>query len=297
MENRDKVDLDEFRITDGKKFSLSDYSTTVKKKGLDKAESEILIRKDIEELAALQDVLYAENRRAVLIVIQAMDAAGKDGTIKHIMSGVNPAGVKVSSFKSPSTLETNHDYFWRHYVALPGKGEIGIFNRSHYENVLVTKVHPEIILSEKHNNIKSVKDIHKSFWQERYKQICRFEKNLTENDTIILKFFLHVSKDEQKKRFMDRIDDPNKNWKFSGADLKERTFWDEYQSAYEEAIRRTSKKSAPWFIIPADEKWYSRYLISNIICTELRKLNLSYPIISEAERFELQKAKDALLNE
>ena len=297
MENRDKVDLDEFRITDGKKFSLSDYSTAVKKKGVDKAESEILIRKDIEELAALQDVLYAENRRAVLIVIQAMDAAGKDGTIKHIMSGVNPAGVKVSSFKSPSTLEINHDYFWRHYVALPGKGEIGIFNRSHYENVLVTKVHPEIILSEKHNNIKSVKDIHKSFWQERYKQICRFEKNLTENDTIILKFFLHVSKDEQKKRFMDRIDDPNKNWKFSGTDLKERTFWDEYQSAYEEAIRRTSKKSAPWFIIPADEKWYSRYLIGNIICTELRKLNLSYPIISETERFELQKAKDALLNE
>ncbi|MEI7676329.1 MAG: PPK2 family polyphosphate kinase, partial [Bacteroidales bacterium] len=226
-----------------------------------------------------------------------MDAAGKDGTIKHIMSGVNPAGVKVSSFKSPSTLERNHDYFWRHYVALPGKGEIGIFNRSHYENVLVAKVHPEIILNEKHNDIRSVKDIHKSFWQERYKQICRFEKNLTENDTIILKFFLHVSKDEQKKRFMDRIDDPNKNWKFSVMDLKERSFWNEYQSAYEEAIRKTSKKSAPWYIIPADEKWYSRYLIGSIICAELRKLDLSYPIISDAERLALQKAKDTLLNE
>ncbi len=297
MEKKDKKAPEHFKITDGSKFSLADYPTEVRKKDIEKEEGEQLIQKDIEELSALQDVLYAENRHAVLIVIQAMDAAGKDGTIKHIMSGVNPAGVKVSSFKSPSTAELNHDYFWRHYIALPGKGEIGIFNRSHYENVLVTKVHPEYILSEKHNHIKSLKDIDKSFWKDRYKQICRFEKNLAENDTLILKFFLHVSKDVQKKRFLDRIDDPSKNWKFSSADLKERAFWDDYQSAYEDAIANTSTKSAPWYVIPADEKWFTRYLIGNIICAELKKLDLKYPVISDIERLALKKAKDALMNE
>jgi PPK2 family polyphosphate:nucleotide phosphotransferase len=297
MGNKDEKIAENYKVTDGSKFSLSDCPTEVKKKDIDKEEGEQLIQKDIEELALLQDVLYADNRHAVLIIIQAMDAAGKDGTIKHIMSGVNPAGVKVSSFKSPSATELDHDYFWRHYAALPGKGEIGIFNRSHYENVLVTKVHPEFVLNEKHSKIESVKDIDKSFWQDRYKQICRFEKNLAENDTTILKFFLHVSKDVQKKRFLDRIDDPKKNWKFSSADLKERAFWDEYQSAYEDAIRHTSTDSTPWFVIPADEKWYSRYLIGNIICTELKKLDLSYPKISDAEKVALQKAKEALLNE
>lgn len=297
MEKKDKPDVEQFKVTDGDKFSLSDYVTEVKKKSIDKEEGESLIQKDIEELARLQDVLYADSRHAVLIVIQAMDAAGKDGTIKHIMSGVNPAGVKVSNFKSPSTIELDHDYFWRHYAALPGKGEIGIFNRSYYENVLVTKVHPEFILNEKHQAIRSVKDIDKSFWQDRYKQICRFEKNLIENDTTILKFFLHVSRDVQKKRFLDRIDDPKKNWKFSAADLKERAFWDDYQSAYEEAIMNTSTKSVPWFIIPADEKWYTHYLVGNIICTELKKLDLTYPVISDTERAALMKAKDILLNE
>ncbi len=294
---KEKLDIDNFKIIDGNKFSLTDYPTLIKTKNIEKVEGELLIQDDIQELAALQDVLYAENRHAVLIVIQAMDAAGKDGTIKHIMSGVNPAGVKVSSFKSPSTNELNHDYFWRHYLALPGKGDIGIFNRSHYENVLVTKVHPEFILNEKHSKINSFKDIDKSFWDDRYKQICRFEKNLAENDTLILKFFLHVSKDVQKKRFLDRIDDPKKNWKFSAADLKERAFWDDYQSAYEDAIKNTATKSAPWFVIPADEKWYTRYLIGNIICSELKKLDLSYPVISDAERTALLKAKAALLSE
>ncbi|MEI8273247.1 MAG: polyphosphate kinase 2 family protein [Paludibacter sp.] len=294
---KEKIDIDHFKIIDGNKFSLTDYPTLIKSKNIEKEEGELLIQEDIQELAALQDVLYAENRHAVLIVIQAMDAAGKDGTIKHIMSGVNPAGVKVSSFKSPSTNELNHDYFWRHYLALPGKGEIGIFNRSHYENVLVTKVHLEFILNEKHSNLRSQKDIDKSFWEDRYKQICRFEKNLAENDTLILKFFLHVSKDVQKKRFLDRIDDPKKNWKFSATDLKERAFWDEYQSAYDEAIKNTATKSAPWFVIPADEKWYTRYLIGNIICSELKKLDLSYPVISDTERTALLKAKTALLSE
>ncbi len=297
MKEKNNINLDDFRITNGNKFSLSDYPTTFKEKDINKEEGELLIQKDIEELATLQDVLYAENRHAVLIVIQAMDAAGKDGTIKHIMSGVNPAGVKVSSFKSPSVTELDHDYLWRHYLALPGKGEIGIFNRSHYENVLVTKVHPEFVLNEKHSNIKSLKDIDKSFWQDRYKQICRFEKNLSENDTTILKFFLHVSKDVQKKRFLDRIDDPKKNWKFSSADLKERAYWNDYQSAYDNAIANTSTKSAPWFIIPADEKWFTRYLIGNIICSELKKLDLAYPEISDTERAALQKAKESLLNE
>ena len=297
MKEKNNINLDDFRITNGNKFSLSDYPTTFKEKDINKEEGELLIQKDIEELATLQDVLYAENRHAVLIVIQAMDAAGKDGTIKHIMSGVNPAGVKVSSFKSPSVTELDHDYLWRHYLALPGKGEIGIFNRSHYENVLVTKVHPEFVLNEKHSNIKSLKDIDKSFWQDRYKQICRFEKNLSENDTTILKFFLHVSKDVQKKRFLDRIDDPKKNWKFSSADLKERAYWNNYQSAHDNAIANTSTKSAPWFIIPADEKWFTRYLIGNIICSELKKLDLAYPEISDTERAALLKAKESLLNE
>ncbi len=297
MGKKDKFDFDDFKVREGIKFSLSDFPTEVKKKSIDKDEGELLIRKDIEELSVLQDILYADKRHAVLIIIQAMDAAGKDGTIKHIMSGVNPAGVQVTSFKSPSVNELDHDYFWRHYVALPGKGEIGIFNRSHYENVLITKVHPEFILNEKHEGIDSVKDITKSFWEKRYKQICRFEKNLIENDTLILKFYLHVSKEVQKKRFLDRIDDPTKNWKFSTADLKERAFWDDYQSAYEEAILNTSTNSAPWFIIPADEKWFSRFVVGKIICRELKKLNLSYPIISAAEKEALLKAKELLLKE
>ena len=297
MANKDKLDFDDFKVSEGMNFSLSDFPTEFRKKFMDKEEGELLISKDIEELSLLQDILYADKRHAVLIIIQAMDAAGKDGTIKHIMSGVNPAGVQVTSFKSPTNNELDHDYFWRHYLALPGKGEIGIFNRSHYENVLITKVHPQFILNEKHEGINSVKDIDKSFWEKRYKQICRFEKNLIENDTTILKFFLHVSKDVQKKRFLDRIDDPAKNWKFSTADLKERAFWDDYQSAYEDAIQNTSTNSAPWFIIPADEKWFSRYVVGKIICRELKKLNLQYPTISDIEREALMKAKESLLKE
>jgi PPK2 family polyphosphate:nucleotide phosphotransferase len=294
---KDKMDFDEFKVKEGIKFSLPDFPTEVKNKDITKEEGELLLQKDVEELSSLQDVLYADKHHAVLIIIQAMDAAGKDGTIKHIMTGVNPEGVQVTSFKSPSLNELDHDYFWRHYIALPGKGEIGIFNRSHYENVLITKVHPEFILNEKHAGIHSIDDIDKTFWQKRYKQICRFEKNLIENDTIILKFFLHLSKDVQKKRFLDRIDDPTKNWKFSTADLKERAYWDAYQSAYEEAIINTSTKDSPWFVIPADEKWYSRYLVGKIICNELKKLNLSYPKISDSERAELLKAKETLLKD
>ena len=297
MSKKIKIDWSDFKVKDGKKISLKECPTDVKQKEIDKDDAALLLQESIREMAVLQDVLFANNRHSILIVIQAMDAAGKDGTIKHIMSGVNPAGVKVSSFKSPTTTELDHDYLWRHYIALPAKGEIGIFNRSHYENVLVTKVHPEFLLNEHHAAIESVKDIGKSFWEKRYKQIVRFEKNLTENDTTILKFFLHVSKDVQKKRFLDRIEDPTKNWKFSTADLKERAYWDKYQEAYENAIAATSTKAAPWFIIPADDKWYSRFIIGNIICEELKKLDLKYPVISDIEKEALQQAKEKLLSE
>jgi len=297
MSKKEKFNWNDFKVKEGDKFSLSNFPTDVEKKEIEKGKAEILMHKHIEELAELQDKLYADKRHSVLIIIQAMDAAGKDGTIKHIMSGVNPTGVKVNSFKSPNTTELDHDYFWRHYIALPAKGEIGIFNRSHYENVLITKVHPEFILKEHHADVKKIEDINKHFWAKRYKQICRFEKNLIENDTIILKFFLHLSKGEQKKRFLERIDNPAKNWKFSMADLSERAYWDSYQKAYEEAIEQTSTDEAPWFVIPADDKWYSRYIIGNIICKELKKLKLSYPNVSEEDKVELLKAREALLNE
>jgi PPK2 family polyphosphate:nucleotide phosphotransferase len=226
-----------------------------------------------------------------------MDTAGKDGAIKHVMTGLNPQGVKVSSFKAPSHLELDHDYFWRHNKELPGKGDIVIFNRSHYENVLVTKVHPEFLMNEKLPGIKSEKDINKKFWEKRYKQINRWEKNLTENGTIILKFFLHLSKDEQKRRLIDRIDNPKKNWKFSVGDIKERALWDNYQKAYEDMIEATSTDYAPWHVLPADDKWFTRLCLGGLIYYEFEKLKLSYPEVSVEQLAELQKAKEVLLAE
>jgi PPK2 family polyphosphate:nucleotide phosphotransferase len=226
-----------------------------------------------------------------------MDAGGKDSTIKHITSGLNATGVKVTNFKVPSSEELNHDYFWRHYKALPERGQIGIFNRSHYENVLVTRVHPELLLKEKLPGIDAVNDITKKFWKRRFEQINNFEQNIVQNGTVMIKFFLHVSKAEQKKRFLERIDNPKKNWKFSVADLKEREYWDEYQQAYEEALSHTSTKYAPWYIIPADDKWYLQLAVGTIINSEFEKLNLSYPKISKSEKTELLKAKDELLRE
>ena len=220
MATKTLINTDAFRIKANKKIKLKSLSTNVKKKPVSKEKAQAMLQKGVLELANMQDKLYAHNEISVLIILQAMDAAGKDGTIKHLLSGLNPSGVKVSSFKAPSAIELDHDYFWRHYKELPARGEIGIFNRSHYENVLVTKVHPEYILNENIPGIKTVKDIDKKFWKKRYDQINRFEKNLSENGTIILKFFLHVSKEEQKKRFLERIDDPKKNWKFSLADMK-----------------------------------------------------------------------------
>jgi PPK2 family polyphosphate:nucleotide phosphotransferase len=219
-----------------------------------------------------------------LIIFQAMDAAGKDGAIKHIMSGFNPLGVKVYSFKAPNSLELDHDYLWRHAQALPARGEIAIHNRSHYENVLVTRVHPEWILNENIPAIDAVKKIDDQFWESRFKQIRRFEKNLTDNGTIIMKFFLHVSRKEQKKRFLERIEDPSKNWKFSLSDLKERGFWDQYQQA-------------PWFVIPADDKWFARLAIASVIYRKFEELDLTYPTVSEAQKVALQKARIQLLGE
>ncbi|OYU97663.1 MAG: polyphosphate--nucleotide phosphotransferase [Bacteroidetes bacterium B1(2017)] len=289
--------LQTLQVKEGKKVSLKKFDTDFENKLFTKQEGEEILQHGLEQLALLQDKLFAENKHSVLIVLQAMDAAGKDGVIKHVMKGFNPQGVKVASFKAPSHLELNHDYFWRHYLELPGKGEIGIFNRSHYENVLVTRVHPEYILNEKIPGIKKLKDIDSDFWEERFKQINRFEKNLSENGTLILKFFLHLSKDEQKKRFLDRIEKPEKNWKFSMADANERQHWDKYMKAYEEMLSATSTEHAPWYILPADDKWFTRICLGTVVYLEFEKLKLKYPKVSEEQLAEIQKAKAALLAE
>jgi PPK2 family polyphosphate:nucleotide phosphotransferase len=280
------------------KIKLKDYSNKYKGKVLNKQESEKLLEGGRKQLAEIQDKLYAHNRYSVLIIFQAMDAAGKDGAVKHIMSGFNPLGVKVYSFKAPTSHELDHDYFWRHILALPARGEIAIHNRSHYENVLVTRVHPEYVLGEHIPGVDTVEKVDDdAFWEKRFKQIRRFEKNLSDNGTIILKFFLHVSKKEQKKRFLERIDDPTKNWKFSTGDLKERAYWDKYQKAYEEALSATSTSYAPWFVIPADDKWYARLAIASVIYRQFNKLELSYPTVSEAQKAELKKARITLMGE
>ncbi|MCS6794466.1 MAG: polyphosphate kinase 2 family protein [Raineya sp.] len=291
------ININQFIAPPGKKISLKDFPTKYKGKELSKKDAEMLLEEGRKQLAVMQDKLYAHNQYSVLIIFQAMDAAGKDGAVKHVMSGLNPLGVRVYSFKAPTPHELDHDYFWRHMQALPPRGEIAIHNRSHYENVLVTKVHPEYILNENLPGIDSVDKIDKKFWQTRYEQIRRFEKNLTENGMIILKFFLHVSKEEQKKRFLERIENPEKNWKFSASDVKERAFWDEYQKAFEDAISETSTENAPWFIIPADTKWYARLAIATIIYEQFEKLNLSYPTVSAKQKAALEEAKKILLAE
>jgi len=290
-------DIKDYYVKPGKKISLKDFDTGYRGKELTKKDAESMLEVGRKHLAEIQDKLYAHNQYSVLIVLQAMDAAGKDGAIKHIMSGFNPQGVKVYSFKAPTSHELDHNYLWRHYLALPARGEIAIHNRSHYENVLVTRVHPEWILNENIPGVDSVKDINKKFWEQRFKQINRFEKNQAQNGTIILKFFLHVSKKEQKKRFLERIEDPAKNWKFSLSDLKERGFWDQYQEAYADAISNTSQDYAPWFVIPADDKWFARLLMASIIYRQFEKLKLSYPQVTETQKQELQKARLQLMAE
>lgn len=297
MSNLNKIEIKQFQAFPGMNISLKDFDTDVESKPITKAEALALLDEGKKHLSEVQEKLYAHNRYRILIIFQAMDAAGKDSAVKHIMSGFNPLGVRVHSFKVPTIHELDHDYFWRHYIALPARGEIAIHNRSYYENVLVTRVHPEYVLNENIPGINRVEDVDEQFWKNRFEQINRFEKNQYENGTVILKFFLHVSKKEQKKRFLERIDDPAKNWKFSAGDLTERGFWDKYQKAYEEAISATTQTYAPWFIIPADDKWYTRYVIANILIQKFGELDLTFPTLNDKQKAELRKAKEFLLNE
>ena len=276
------------------KFSISDADTEYKG-NLSKDDGKKILEDEKVKLRELQEKLYADGSKSLLIVIQAMDAAGKDSLIEHVFGGVNPQGCEVTSFKAPSSKEYSHDFLWRHYIALPEKGKIGIFNRSHYESVLVCKVHPEYNLSEK--VWKSISDFDDKFWGNRYESIRNFEKHLAENGTTIVKIFLNVSKKEQKKRFLDRIDEQDKNWKFSLGDLPERALWDKYMKAYEEAINETSKNHAPWFVIPADDKWFARVAAIQIIIDALERMDLKYPVLSEKDQASLQEAKAKLESE
>jgi len=280
-----------FIVPPGQKISLTkDYKPDYKDHDLKKSKAKGKLKEGIEALAAYQDLLYAQNSYAVLIIFQAMDAAGKDSTIKHVMSGINPQGCQVHSFKAPSTEELNHDYLWRCSKALPERGQIGIFNRSYYEEILVTRVHPEIL----EQRPLPTHLIDKHIWWRRFEEINNFEKYLVENGTIILKFFLNVSKEEQKERFLERIDRPEKNWKFSVNDAKERARWDDYMAVYEDMFNHTSTASAPWYVIPADHKWFTRLVVAGIIYTQLQELNLSYPQVNEAKHQELLQAKTML---
>jgi PPK2 family polyphosphate:nucleotide phosphotransferase len=269
----------------------ADHDFISKEEGLE------LLDDNQEELALLQSKLYAHNRHSLLIIVQAMDAAGKDGAIKEVAGGFNPIGLKVTSFKTPPSEELEHDYLWRHVKALPPRGDVGVWNRSHYENVLVTRVHPEYLLNENLPGIESVKDVKDDFWKTRFKQINHFEKSLFENGTIILKFFLHISQKEQKKRFLERIDNPAKNWKFSLQDLEERKLWPEYMKAYEELLEATSQDYAPWFILPADDKWFTRVCMNAIILQEFNKLKIDFPETPAALKKELEEARKQLTEE
>lgn len=275
-------------------FRLKDYDTSYTA-DLAKADSGEILSANIAELKVLQEKLYSSNRFSLLLIFQAMDAAGKDSAIEHVMSGINPQGCEVYSFKQPSSLEIAHDFLWRHANALPKKGMIGIHNRSHYENVLVCKVHPNLITD--HDDRLSLQDIDQGFWDNRYESIRNFEKHLARNGTIIIKFFLNVSKQEQKERFLDRIDQPEKNWKFSPFDIEERKKWDDYMKAYELAITETTKEHAPWYVIPADKKWFSRIAISTIVKETLKSLDLEILKLSEEKLARLAKSKEELLNE
>ncbi len=290
-----KKHIDKFLIKEDSKLKLKKHNPAYTDGFKDEEEANQTMQHDIKKLIKLQEKLFASNQYSVLIILQAMDAAGKDGVIKHVMSGLNPQGCGVKSFKHPTDEDYEHDYFWRFNKALPESGKIGIFNRSYYENVLICRVHPEFILDEKLPNFNEIKKINKGFWQHRFKQINGFEKNLVQNGTIILKFFLHLSKQEQQKRLLERIENEEKNWKFSFSDINERKYWDEYQTCYEDAIEATSTNEAPWYIIPADNKWYTRAAIANILVRKLESLNLSFPELPKAEKQKLEEAKMLLM--
>jgi len=282
-----------YRITNGKGFHLKDVDPgdTGELKAADKPRAKEALQTGIEALAELQDMLYAQDRWSVLLIFQAMDAAGKDGAIKHVMSGVNPQGCEVYSFKAPTSHELDHDYLWRTHTRVPERGRIGIFNRSYYEDVLVVRVHPELLEAQKLPSKCRGKDV----FDERYRQIRDFERYLAANGVAICKFFLHVSKDEQKKRFLERLDRPEKNWKFSANDAREREFWKDYMRAYEDAIRETSAPCAPWYVVPADNKWFTRVVVASAIIDTLAGLDLKYPEVSKTQRKELAEVRRTLL--
>ena len=286
--------VDPFRVTKGKDFRLQDYDPgeTLGLK-MEKSEAAELLEKGSEWLAMEQDILYAQDSWSVLIVFQAMDAAGKDSTIKHVMSRVNPQGCEVHSFKQPSDEEQSHDFLWRYSAKVPQRGRIGIFNRSYYEEVLVVRVHQALLGAQK---IPS-QLVTKSIWDERLADIARFEDYLARQGVVVLKFFLNLSRKEQKKRFMDRLDKPDKNWKFSAADVRERGYWDDYMHAYEETIRATASKGAPWYVVPADNKWFTRLVVAAAIVEAVEKLDLAYPTVSEEAMKDLAAARAELAAE
>ena len=282
-----------YRVSNGKKFRLKDVdpSDTGELKSEDKPRAKEALQTGVDALAELQDVLYAQDRWSVLLIFQAMDAAGKDGTIKHVMSGVNPQGCQVSSFKAPTSEDLDHDYLWRCMKCLPERGRIGIFNRSYYEETLVVRVHPEFLAGQK----LPAECVKKSIWAERFEDIRGFERYLHRNGTVVRKFFLHVSKDEQQRRFLERLDNPEKNWKFSANDAKERGFWKDYMGAYEETIRETATEDSPWYVVPADNKWFTRVIVAAAVIDALAELKLAYPKVGPAKKKELAAAKVALL--
>jgi len=285
---------DKFLIGEGSKVNLTNHPTDFTGEYTDKAAATADLQKNVKRIAELQDVLYAQDTYSLLIVFQAMDAAGKDGAIEHVLSGVNPQGCHVVSFKQPSDEELDHDFLWRCAKNLPERGKIGIFNRSHYEEVLVVRVHPGILQSQRlPDSVKNDKNI----WKNRFRQIRNFEDHLAENGTHVIKFFLNVSKEEQKQRFLARIDEKEKNWKFSMGDVKERALWDDYMKAYKEAIAGTSTRNAPWYIIPADKKWFTRLAVSEVILQKMESLNLRYPAVTKEHKAELLDARKMLESE
>ena len=284
---------DQLIVSPGRKVRLKRHDPAWTGSFKDESHARTLLARSTQELARQQDILYADDTRAVLLIFQAMDAAGKDGTIRHVMSGVNPQGCQVFSFKAPSAEERDHTYLWRSMKAVPERGRIGIHNRSHYEEVLVLRVHKELL------DARQLPDTHqlKGIWKRRFREINDFERHLADNGTVILKFFLHVSKDEQRRRFLARIDEEDKNWKFSVGDVQERARWDDYMDAYEDMLSHTSTTSAPWFIVPADNKWLTRLAVSSIIAETLKELGLCYPEVTAEKKAELQEVRRLLLAE
>jgi PPK2 family polyphosphate:nucleotide phosphotransferase len=279
-----------FRVDSGKHFRLKDYDPADTGHGRSEDNAKEALLEHIARTAELQDQLYAQGNWSILLIFQAMDAAGKDSAISHVMSGINPQGCQVYSFKVPTSTDLQHDFLWRTTCSLPERGHIGIFNRSYYEEVLIVRVHPEILKSQK----TPPSLVGKKIWKERFEDICGFERHMARSGTVIRKFFLNLSKKEQKKRFLARLDHPEKNWKFSAADIHERKWWDDYQDAYEDMIRNTSTEEAPWYVVPADNKWFTRLVVSCVLVDTLESLNLSYPKVDPAKQKELEAAKKLL---